>query len=86
MLEIQNLHKSYNGRTALKTVDLTIGSGEIVGLFGSNGAGKTTLLKCILQLLRYDGRITLDGCPIDHKNIARLSSPSPPFPTGGSGC
>lgn len=73
MLEIQNLHKSYNGRTALKTVDLAIGSGEIVGLFGSNGAGKTTLLKCILQLLRYDGRITLDGCPINRKNIARLS-------------
>lgn len=73
MLEIQNLHKSYNGRTVLRTVDLTIGSGEIIGLFGSNGAGKTTLLKCILQLLRYDGRITLDGCPIDRKNIVRLS-------------
>ena len=54
-------------------MDLSIGPGEIVGLFGENGACKTTLMKCILGLLRYQREITLDGDPITPKNIARLS-------------
>ncbi|MFR3786053.1 ABC transporter ATP-binding protein [Agathobaculum desmolans] len=79
MLEINNVSKHYTlkqkiyGNDALKQIDLTIGSGEIVGLFGENGAGKTTLMKCILGFLPYQGQITLDGAPITHSNIERLS-------------
>ena len=73
MLEIKNLTKSYAGRRALFGVDLTLRPGEIVGLFGENGAGKTTLMKCVLGLLPHQGSVTLDGAPITHKNIARLS-------------
>lgn len=79
MLEIKHVSKSYSlsqrlrGKQALQEVDLSIGSGEIVGLFGENGAGKTTLMKCILNFLRYDGEITLDGALITHNNIERLS-------------
>ena len=79
MLEIKNVSKSYSisqklrGKEALKQIDLTIGSGEIIGLFGENGAGKTTLMKCILGFLRYNGSITLNGAPITCNNIERLS-------------
>ena len=73
MLEIKGVTKSYGGKTALNQVSLTLGRGEIVGLFGENGAGKTTLMKCILGYLRYEGEILLDGSPIDQKNIAELS-------------
>ena len=73
MLEIKNLRKTYTGRLALENVHLTLSPGEIIGLFGGNGAGKTTLMKCILDLLRYDGSIELDGQKIDRSNIARLS-------------
>lgn len=74
MLELKDVKKSYlSGSKALDGVNLSIGPGEIVGLFGENGAGKTTLMKCILGLLRYQGKITLDGGPITPKNIARLS-------------
>lgn len=74
MLELKDVKKSYlKGSKALDGVNLSIGPGEIVGLFGENGAGKTTLMKCILGLLRYQGEITLDGDPITPKNIARLS-------------
>ena len=75
MLEIKNLNKKYgSGKVALKSVNLTLPSGQIVGLFGENGAGKTTMMKSILGFLKYDGEITLDGEKITHKNIARISS------------
>ena len=74
MLTLHQVKKSYwGGNRALDSVNLSIGPGEIVGLFGENGAGKTTLMKCILGLLRYGGVITLDDQPITTKNIARLS-------------
>ncbi len=73
MLNISNLKKSYTGKQALKGVNLSLGPGEIIGLFGENGAGKTTLMKCILGYLRYEGGITLDGQAITRKNIDRLS-------------
>ena len=76
MLEIKNLEKTYHAiryQKALDGVSLTVAPGEIVGLFGENGAGKTTFLKCILQLLQYTGSVTLDGVPITHANIERLS-------------
>ena len=75
MIEIKNLRKVYKpgGKVALDGVNLRIGSGEVIGLFGENGAGKTTLMKCVLNLLKYEGSVTLVGEPITPKNIARLS-------------
>ena len=73
MLEIKNLSKSYSGKKALSDVNLKIPRGEIVGLFGENGAGKTTLMKCVLELIKHTGEITLDGEPITRKNLHKLS-------------
>ena len=74
MLELKNIKKTYQGgKVALDGVSLTLEPGQIIGLFGENGAGKTTLLKCILNFLRYQGEITLDGEPISPKNITRIS-------------
>ena len=77
MLEIKSLkkycHGPLGGVEALSGVDLEIGQGEIIGLFGENGAGKTTLLKSILGLISYEGEILLDGERIRRRNIARLS-------------
>ena len=74
MLELSNIKKVYQGgKIAVENVSLKLEPGQIVGLFGENGAGKTTLMKCILNLLRYEGTITLDGEPITPKNITRLS-------------
>ena len=83
MLEIKDLCKRYADKQALDHVSLTVGPGEIVGLFGENGAGKTTLMKCILSLIRYNsGSVTLDGAAITRANIGR--SPSPPASTASS--
>lgn len=73
MLELKQVSKQYSGRRGVSSVDLSLGPGEIVGLFGENGAGKTTLLKCILGYFKYRGTVTLDGEPITNRNIHRLS-------------
>ncbi|SOC55112.1 ATP-binding cassette domain-containing protein [Ornithinimicrobium cerasi] len=44
-------NKDYGGVHAVRNVDLTVGSGEVVGLIGPNGAGKTTLVNMISGLV-----------------------------------
>jgi len=73
-IEIRNLSKSYKSRTkttqALRDVNLTIKSGEIVCVLGHNGAGKTTLVKSICGLLCPDqGAVYLDGRAV-HENLS----------------
>lgn len=50
-IRIQGLRKRYgSGDTAvdaLKTVDMCVAPGEVVGLIGPSGSGKSTLLKCL---------------------------------------
>lgn len=43
--------KDYGGVHAVRDVDLTVASGEVVGLIGPNGAGKTTLVNLISGLV-----------------------------------
>jgi tungstate transport system ATP-binding protein len=45
--KLQNLTRSYNGRTVLDIDRLEIKAGRIYGLLGPNGAGKTTLLNIL---------------------------------------
>ena len=50
ILQIENLHKSYEKFEAIKGIDLNIKKGDIYGLLGPNGAGKSTLIKTITGL------------------------------------
>ncbi|MEN8223264.1 MAG: ABC transporter ATP-binding protein [Acidobacteriota bacterium] len=62
MLEINNLKKSFNGRPALRGIELKLEKGEIYGLLGPNGAGKTTTIKTLAGLLSIDsGSIKVSG-------------------------
>lgn len=73
MIEVKNATKKYGKKVALEDVSFTLPRGQIVGLFGENGAGKTTLMKSILGFHGFNGEILLDGEPITHGNIAKLS-------------
>jgi phospholipid/cholesterol/gamma-HCH transport system ATP-binding protein len=69
MIEIIGLKKSFNGKTVLDGVDLTIDRGKITVIIGRSGEGKSVLIKHIIGLLRPDaGRILLDGQDITALN------------------
>jgi branched-chain amino acid transport system ATP-binding protein len=51
LLEIIEVTKRFGGLTAVSDVSFSIGTGEIVGIFGPNGSGKTTLLNLITGIL-----------------------------------
>lgn len=54
MLEIKNIKKTFKTQEVLKNINLSLTSGEIVGLIGENGAGKTTLMNIILGNIHPD--------------------------------
>lgn len=61
-LEVEGITKRFGAVAALRGVDLTLRSGEVVGLIGDNGAGKSTLVNIMSGALRPDeGRIIVDG-------------------------
>ena len=65
-IEISGLCKRYGaGETAvdaLKSVDMSIAPGEVVGLVGPSGSGKSTLLKCLGAVIEPTaGRMLLAG-------------------------
>ncbi len=69
LLEVQDLHVTYRAGgvdvPAVRGVDLTVASGETVGLAGESGCGKSTIAASILRLLprsaRVEGQVLLGG-------------------------
>ena len=65
LLEIEGLDVHYGRNHAVKSMDLTIGEGEIVTVLGANGAGKSSLLKAIQGTVRAAaGKMHFAGKPI----------------------
>ncbi len=68
MIEMENLHKSFENLEVLKGVSLRVERGEILGLIGGSGHGKTVILKHVAGLIRPDrGHVYIDG-----KDVYRL--------------
>ena len=78
IVKCENVSKSYiQGKVtvdALKSVDLTIDTGEFTALAGPSGSGKTTLLNLIGGLdLPDNGAIIVDGQPLNEMKAAQLA-------------
>lgn len=62
MINISNLHKSFNKQPVLRGIDLTVNRGDKIMLLGQNGAGKTTLVRCILgEYFPDKGSVSVNG-------------------------
>jgi len=65
LLRAEGLTKRYGKRAVVKSVDLQVRQGEVVGLLGPNGAGKTTTFHMVVGLVRpNEGHVSLDGTDI----------------------
>lgn len=75
MIQITNIHKSYDSLEVLKGVNLHIAPREIVSLMGPSGAGKTTLLQIVGTLDRPNfGSVLLNGTDVLQLNERKLSA------------
>lgn len=71
MIEIKNLHKTYDKLEVLKGINFTINDGDVVAILGPSGSGKTTVLRCMNFLVKADkGSIVFDGKEHDLANIS----------------
>lgn len=61
MIDVTHLTKRFRRVIAVDDVSLHLDRGEAVALWGPNGAGKTTIIRCLLGLLKYQGRIVVAG-------------------------
>lgn len=69
MIEIQSLSKKFNDFTAVNNVDLSIETGEFIGVLGPNGAGKTTIIKILTGLLKPTaGNVFIKGSLMSRNN------------------
>lgn len=52
LVDIEDLHFTYDGRPVLQGINMKIPRGKVVAIMGGSGCGKTTLLRCIGGQLR----------------------------------
>jgi polar amino acid transport system ATP-binding protein len=65
VIELRNIHKSYDDLHVIKGLDLTAHKGDVIALIGSSGSGKSTLLRCVNLLeTAQQGDIVIGGEPV----------------------
>lgn len=74
MVEIQDLHKSFDGNLVLDGISFNVEEAENMVVFGRSGTGKSVLLKCIIRLMEPDaGNILVDGKDVLQLNGKQLN-------------
>lgn len=74
MVEIKDLHKSFDELVVLNGVSLKVLSGQNMVVFGRSGTGKSVLLKCIIRLmLPESGTIIIEGKEVLNLNRRELN-------------
>lgn len=53
-IEAKGLFKAFDGKPAVRGIDIAVPEGSIYGILGPNGAGKTTTLRMLLGIIEPD--------------------------------
>ena len=69
MIDVRDLHKSFNGFKVLKGINLQIVPGTTTVVLGGSGSGKTVLMKHIMGLFKPDGGEVI----VDGQNVSTMS-------------
>ncbi|PTI43598.1 amino acid ABC transporter ATP-binding protein [Staphylococcus succinus] len=69
MIELKNIKKSFDDKSVIKGIDLSVDKGEVVTFIGRSGSGKTTLLRMINALeLPTEGMVYVNGETYNNKD------------------
>jgi len=74
-VETTQLSKKFGAFTALDSLSITVGAGQILGFIGPNGAGKTTTIRILVGLLKATSgtaRIAGEDCMKESRKIKRM--------------
>lgn len=72
-IEFKNVSLRYGKTTVLDKINLSIKSGETIGIMGPTGSGKTTIANLISRFTDVsDGQILIDGVDVREYNLQKL--------------
>ena len=71
LLSAEKISKAFGSFMAVRSADLAVSEGEIIGLIGPNGAGKSTLFNCLAgDMTPTTGRVLFDGVDLTRASAA----------------
>jgi branched-chain amino acid transport system ATP-binding protein len=71
LLSAEKISKAFGSFMAVRSADLAVTEGEIIGLIGPNGAGKSTLFNCLAgDMIPTTGRVLFDGVDLTRASAA----------------
>src|SRR4051812_43474109 len=71
LIDVQQLRKKYQARTAVDGISFQIARGEVVGFLGPNGAGKTTTMRMLTGHVRpTSGTARIGGIDVQADSMA----------------
>jgi phosphate transport system ATP-binding protein len=74
-MQVKDLQLYYGSKRALHNIDMNIPRKRVTAFIGPSGCGKSTLLRCFNRMndlvdgVRIEGQITLDGEDINHPSV-----------------
>lgn len=70
ILEVKNLHKTYEKQEVLKGISTTIQKGDVVAIIGPSGCGKSTFLRSLNLLeIPTEGQILFEGTDLTDQKV-----------------